>query len=449
MSTELEDLLAREQGLGTYDSTGVFTLSVAEARRKLSQFQLGSLEMAVLKLIQALVQLEPEAIWIESDERSFSLNWAESSELLEPDQFARNLEQVMLGAPGPAKDLAIGLAGFLDREPAEVWWAHWESLKPVEIVGLLTSRGQAQMRPPVGLFRRVHCLRVEADSLALDRSTIAQRILFCPISILWNGRLICDLSWNPPGYHSSQPPYWADFYFASGGPVKRGLALKPIGPCKTLAQWFDPSQRRNFAESNRGVVALRRYIFGESARPLRFTGRRPSGLGWTESLGSSNEVSLETCLGESIWVISGVAYATSALLCVKHGVLLNPCRMPLRLGGMISVLATPDLDVDLGQFSPLLNSRSWAEVLELLDKHYRQVLENLDRQSSLIFRENKEFVPMVAGAGILGSLAGGAVAPVYPLGLLLGGAVGAFLCSKYLEHQHELRLSFLKGVTRK
>lgn len=112
---------------------------------------------------------------MESDERGFTLNWAESRTLLEPDQFARNLEQTMLGEPGAAKDMAIGLAGFLDREPAEVWWAYWESQKTVQMVNLFGAKQNAQMLPPVGLFRRVHSLRVKArsTSLGLERSTIA------------------------------------------------------------------------------------------------------------------------------------------------------------------------------------------------------------------------------------------------------------------------------------
>ncbi|MFN8610450.1 MAG: hypothetical protein U0931_23125 [Vulcanimicrobiota bacterium] len=451
MSTELEDLLTREQKLGTYESTGVFTLSVADARRKLSQFQLGSLELAVLKLIQALVQLEPRAIWIESDERAFVLNWAEPQQSIEPQQLLQNLEQVMLGQPGPDKDLAIGLGGFLDLEPARMWWAHWQDQQIVQLLNLLGGPGQVELAAPVGLYARVCCLRIEAGprSLALDRATIANRTLFAPLPILWNGRLMCELSWNPPGYVSGNAPYWADFYFSQDSHLSRGLALKPIGGCRTMAQWADQSQKRNFPEQSRGYVSLRRYMVGPPTRPLRFSGRRPKGSPLYEVLSQSPEVSLETFLGESMWIVSGATYAPSVLLCVKHGVLLNPCPLPLSLGGLVVVMAAPDLEVDLSQFTARQkNSQAWANMLEVLNARASLVAETLSRQSGQLFRDNRELVPMMTGAGILGGVAGMLVFPMAGFGFLMAGACST-LSWAYLKGQHEQRLNRLRKVSRR
>lgn len=450
MSAELEALLESECSLGTYESTGVFTLSLQEARRKLSHFQLASLEFALLKFIQALVQLGSQAIWIESKEDSFTLNWGDSQDLLDPEHLSHHLEQVMLGPAGPAKDMAIALAAFLDREPAEMWWGYWESQKTVQMVNLFGSGQQAQMLPPFGLYRRIHSLRVvgATQSLALERTTIAKRTLFCPVPILWNGRLMCELSWSPPGYVGGQTTYWADFYFCQDGPPARGLALKPIGPCKSLALFSEPSQRRYFAENSRGFVSWRRYIHGRGTCPLRFTGRRPQAKALSEALATQREVELETHLGESMWVVSGGAYAPSVLLCVKHGVLLNPCRFPLPISGMVVVTATPDLEVDLSQFSAMESTQAWREVLEVIHSRAALVVKALEDDSSLLLRESSELAPMTAGVSIVGGVAGALAHSVFPAGLLVGAAAAA-IYFKYAEYQHESRLRLLRSLVAK
>lgn len=121
MSSELEALLESERQSGSYDSTGTFTLSLLEARRKLAQYQLASLEMAVLKLIQGVIQLEPVAMWIDCDDSRFTLNWADAQESLPPAQFVGDLERVILGEARPVKNLAIGILGSLEREPLQAW----------------------------------------------------------------------------------------------------------------------------------------------------------------------------------------------------------------------------------------------------------------------------------------------------------------------------------------
>lgn len=55
MSLDLEQFLQRERIQGTYASEGQFTLSIEQARRKLSQFSLPSGEAWITKLLQAVV----------------------------------------------------------------------------------------------------------------------------------------------------------------------------------------------------------------------------------------------------------------------------------------------------------------------------------------------------------------------------------------------------------
>ena len=278
MSSELEERLESERQLGTYESTGNFTLSLLEARRKLAQYQLASLEMAVLKLIQALVQLEPVAIWIDCDDQSFTINWADARDRLDPQQFVADLERVILGAASPARDMAIGILGFLECEPAQMWWCHWEGLQPKVMVNLAGGGLQARVQTPLGQHRTTYALSVQADTrpLTLLRATIAQRTLFSPIPIMWNGRLICDLSWNPPGYAVGQVAYWADFYFPLDAPLHEGLALKPIGPCKKMGAASMTHKWKHFAQGPAGAIVQSRYMAGTPTRPLHFSGRRPA-----------------------------------------------------------------------------------------------------------------------------------------------------------------------------
>ena len=440
MSTELEDFLERERQLGIYESTGVFTLSLAEARRKLSQYQLGSLEMAVLKLIQALVQLEAEVIWIESEEQSFTLNWADARQELEPEQFASNLEQVMLGDAGPARDMAIGLGGFLDREPAEIWWAHWENHEMVRLLNLLGSGRKLEIPQPAGFYRRAWALRVRGgtQALTLNRDIIAQRCLFAPVPILWNGKLVCELAWNPPGYVLGQAPYWADFYYPTLAPKSAGLALKPIGRCRELdlTGW---TSLECFAPSQSKYTVYHRLVAKDQGTPVLFSGRRPRSNALTA------EVRLQTLLGESIWVVSGADYAPSALLCVKHGVLLNPCRMPVVTSGLVAVISTPNLEVDLSQFTPREQSQSWTDLLATINARAQSIIDFIQSRSSRIYRAQRDVLPTVGGGGLVGAVLGAAM-PMPLAGASLG-ALGVMLAIlKYYEYTHRRRLLDLQQV---
>ena len=147
-------------------------------------------------------------------------------------------------------------------------------------------------------------------------------------------------------------------------------------------------------------------------------------------------------------MVSGAVYAPSALLCVKHGVILNPCRLPLRLSGVVVVIATPDLEVDLSQFTPMENSESWTGVLQAIDARAALVVKTLEDDSNLIFRQSNEIIPMAAGVSILGGVVGTAASSFFPLGLLAGSAAAA-LYIKYAEYQHEGRLRLLRGILKK
>ncbi len=451
MSTELEALLESERQLGTYESTGVFTLSLQEARRKLAQYQLGSLEMAVLKLIQALVQLEPVAVWIDCDDQSFTLNWADAHEALEPQQFVGDLERVILGEAGPARDMAIGLLGFLSYEPEQVWWCHWEGLEAREVVALAGNGQAAQVQTPLGRHRTTYALSVRAGArpLTLARATIAQRILFAPVAILWNGRLMCDLSWNPPGYAMGQVPYWADFYFALDAPVREGLALKPIGPCKHVGATVDKTQWKDFARASDSFIVSHRYMWGNPTRPLHFSGRRPALDKSVEWLTKAKDVQLNTYLGESIWVVNGTGYAPSVLLCVKHGVILNPCRLPIFLSGLVVVMSTPYLEVDLSQFTPVENSESWAGVVERLHLRYGEVVRNIKAAPPKPYNV-EEHVPLsLVLAGLAGAALGAVLFPYSATAVIAGSLLGFNGVKKWVEAGYRKRVQEMEEASLK
>lgn len=449
---DLEELLQREAQVGIYDSTGAFTLSLVEARRKLQNFQLTSLEQAVLKLIQGVVRLEPLAIWMESNERGFVISWADPTARVDPAQFVGEFEQVLLGADCPEKDFAIGLMGFLDKEPAQVWWAEWSADRPVSTVNLFGGLAQAELRAPPGTHAQTFALLVQTgkQKLALERQTIATRTLFCPILLLWNGRLMCELSWNPPGHKSSRGPYWADFYFRQPGSLARGLALKPIGTCLRLMTSGGGLQGSGFSTSSENYSVHRRYVLGDQGRNLTLKGRRPQLSGLAALVSPGNAVGfpaeLQTSLGESIWVVDGAQQGRALLLCIKHGVMLDPCTLPKQLGGTVAVMATPDLEVDLSQFAPIMNSPSWQELGQRVKRQAGEVVGKLGQEPTTALKELGGNWPWSwAGAGLVTGVIGGCFLPVPGLvGFLLGGAGGLWAAKHRADVQFQSRMRALK-----
>lgn len=435
--SDLEELLQREVGLGTFDSTGTFTLSLAEARRKLQQFQLTSLEQAVLKLIQGAVRLEPAAIWMESTDRGFTIYWADPKEELQAQHFAGEFERVLLGPDSSAKDIAIGLMGFLDKEPAQVWWAQWHGSEIVETVSLFGGQKQAHLHSPPDVHQRTFALALEAGSqkLRVDRQVVATRTLFAPVLILWNGRLLCELSWNPPGHTPAQGPYWADFYFQTSGPLARGLALKPIGPCRRQVL-SAPAFSGDFPEA-RSYTVQSRYILGPQSRGLTLRGRKPNLSRLQNLLTPGNAagypVELVTSLGESIWVVSGQQTAPAVLLCVKNGVMLDPCTLPKQMGGTVAVLACPDLEVDLSQFAPIVDSPSWQALGRRVRDQAQVVVEHISRNPPSTLGDVANLGGTWGFAAITGGLFGAVLLPVPGLVGGLVGGLGSFLVAKSFD----------------
>ena len=433
---DLEQLLALETREGTYDSTGSFTLSLAEARRKLQKFQLRSLEFAVLKWVQAAVRQEAQAVWMASRPDMFAFYWAEPEQPVEAQQLAGDFEKVLLGADGPARDLAIGLLGFLDKEPKQVWWASWEFGKSAETINLFGGQKQVKLHNPPDVHWRTYGLVVQSGrtDLLLQREAIAPRLIFCPIPLLWNGRLLSELAWNPPAKVAGSTAYWADFYYRKEGSLARGLALKPIGPARTQV---GPSHELQFECRPGTCSVVRRYVMGERGRELRLSGRAPS---------SGNPVELNTSLGESIWVVSGEQDAQAVLLCVKYGVMLDPCTLPKVLGGTVAVVATPDLEVDLSQFAPILQSDSWRALALRLQEQARQVVQLLGEKPMTPDEANGGNVPGTwAAAAVLGGALGALVLPVgWVAGAVIGFAGGYMSLKKLADHRSAARMQALR-----
>lgn len=449
---DLEELLQREIQVGTYESTGSFTLSLVEARRKLQNFQLSSLEQAVLKLVQGVVRLEPLAIWMESNQRGFVISWADPTARVNPAQFVGEFEKVLLGGDCVEKDFAIGLMGFLDKEPAQVWWAEWSGDTPVSTVNLFGGLAQAELRAPPGTHAKTFALVIQTgkQKLPLDRQVIATRTLFCPILLLWNGRLMCELSWNPPGHTSSHGPYWADFYFRQPGPLARGIALKPIGPSLRLMTSAGGLEGSGFSLSTDDYSVHRRYVLGDQGRGLTLKGRRPQLSGLSALISPGNAVGfpveLHTSLGESIWIVDGAQKGRALLLCIKHGVMLDPCTLPKQLGGTVAVMATPDLEVDLSQFAPILNSPSWQELGQRVKRQAAQVVGHLGQEPTSALKELGGNWPWSwAGVGLVAGLVGAGLLPIPSLaGFLLGGAGGLWAAKHNADNKFQSRLRALK-----
>ncbi|MBT9582302.1 hypothetical protein IV102_03065 [bacterium] len=447
MAGELEELLEKEALVGTFDSTGTFTLSINRARSKLQEFQLADLNQGVLKMIQALVQIEPSAIWIEADSQHFNLCWGDPKHTLSPDQFVSNFEQVLLGTGSPAKDMAIGLMAFLHLEPKEAWWGEWDGLAAKVTVNLFGGQKQAQLRTPPKMFAQTYSLTVQAGatSFPLNRQEISTRTTFAPIPILWNGRLLSELSWNPPMQPTAKIPYWADYYFTHQGPISQGLALKPNGSSLALAQgqndWGD------FGKALKPATYVR-YVVGPRTHPLQLKGRQSRLSGMASLVNPGNAVglpvALQTAVGESMWVLTSEMTGPSLLLPIKHGILLNPCNLPIDLSGVVVVMATPRLDVDLSQFTPIHNA-NWSDLKVHLNRVAQEIVSQLKdgMQIGTSSPEGSALEPVPLGFGI-GWMVTSVFTPLpFWLGAMLGaaaaGVVGHLqIASKRRQRQHLL-----------
>ena len=387
--TELEKLLAQEVQVGTYHSTGTFSIQLSKARGKLQQYQLSCLAGHVLKLLQGVIQLEPAAIWIESDAAGFTLYWGDPDVDLQARTFLTDLERVVLGTPGPSKDLGIGLLGLMHREPDEVWWCRWEKGEVRELESLCGSLAQAHLRPPLSVFALTYAIAVRSSrrNLQVDQHVVAQGACFAPVQILWNGRLLSEPRWKIPG----EQRYWLDYYLTQTGPLAHGLALKPLGACQTWTYPPEASEWGDFAPRAGGLVA-QRHLQVEKKRRLDFIG------------GGEH---LRTSLGAAIWVLRGES-APSQLWCVKHGVLLEPMVLPLPLAGLLVVMAAPDLEVDLGQFKALSGTQSYQDLKARLQAQAltltRQVQPQPARRASLADGIPKLWTVAFLGGAALGTL---------------------------------------------
>ncbi|MFN8610236.1 MAG: hypothetical protein U0931_22050 [Vulcanimicrobiota bacterium] len=438
--SDLESLLAREQQAGKYESTGTFSLSLKDARRKLQQFQFKSLEQAALKLIQAVVRLESRAIWIESSDQQFVIYWAEPERTVELENLSENLEQTMLGRDSPEKDLCLGLMGFLDRQPDQIWWAEWRGAAVQSTVSLLGSQKQANLRRPPSIYQKTCALAIVAgrEKLPLEREQIAGRTLFCPVPLLWNGRLMCELSWNPPR-HVSGRVYWADFYFPLDAPLSQGIALKPIGYCRRILHEVQSLSGGEFEQRSTEFTVIRRYVLGQRGRFVQLLGRPPR-PGLADLLGGGAPQELSTALGQAIWVVGSDQGAPGVLLCIKHGVLLDPCPLPEGMGGAVAVVASPELEVDLSQFKPILNTESWnrlqQQVLYQADTVVSQLLANPITGTS----EWEGNIPLTwglvsASGGLIGALGGFALTLdlLGGMGFVVGGLAGCLAGYRFMK----------------
>jgi len=387
VSLELERLLAQEIQMGIYHSTGTFSIALAEARRKLAQHQLSSLAEHVLKLLQGVIQLEPGAIWIESDPQGFAFYWGDPDIDLEGRTFLSQLEAVVLGAPCPSKDLGIGLLGFLNCDPDEVWWCQWEKGEVRQLECLSGQFRQVQLRAPLTVYGLTYALVVKSTkgNLVIDREAVARGVCFAPVQILWNGRLLNGLDWQVPGEKS----YLLDYYLSQNGPLARGLALKPLGTCQSLTCWAEASDWVDFAPRPTGAQVMHRHLQIGKQRRLDLMGGRDH---------------LRTSLGEAIWVLRGQADAPSALWCVKHGVLLEPLVLPLALPGLLVVVATPDLEVDLGQFKAIRNSESYRELKKRVLAQARELCQAVQSRPAEHDSQRIADVPTHVTAAFLGGV---------------------------------------------
>ncbi len=261
---ELDDYLAGTQAAGQRDSSGAFTLALAEAARKLGRHQLAGPAWALLKVIQAGVGWEATELALEESGDGLWLHCRGDSLDFTDDSWLADFERRLVSAEdGPDTDFLIGLNVLLQvaTRLALIRWSHGRPEKRVQLLG--ESGSLARFPWSAGSSLQVQ------GKLGAVQELLSQRLTFLARPVTWNGKPLRH-PWPFPtrSFWESHQEGLSIYLDLSWACLDRGANVKDL-PEKPIPALGFPLKRGvlldEFELPSPGGVAV---VFGADALPV-------------------------------------------------------------------------------------------------------------------------------------------------------------------------------------
>ena len=220
---DLEGFLARQESLGQWDSQGVFTVALAEARKKLSKFALKDPAFYVLKVIQAGVAMGATLMEVNTNATGlsvwFALSEGQSFESFVAAVAATDREADRAESEG-IRLLAEGFNAAVHGRFSLVSVTKWVggTGSALLVNGMKVSTGPAPPRPreihssaEVWMFTVARNRRDWMGPGLEETSLIQSRCLFLPARFRMDGELLFgrpDVPESPLWLSSFSAPFW-------------------------------------------------------------------------------------------------------------------------------------------------------------------------------------------------------------------------------------------------
>ncbi|MBT9584646.1 hypothetical protein IV102_14985 [bacterium] len=321
---------------GEFHSSGTFTLSVAESRARLSQFQMES-GLFLTKWVQAGVALNSQKIRLDVSDRLTATLMGVGNCKLKVDALLGHLQSPWELVPSsPEASLVLGILASQAQGPSPLT-VHLKDPDGGLLIQVLAGEARAHRTPSSGLDWSLQ-ISLSGASGCDFRSILQQRCGYCPVPIEL-GNEVMESPWDNPGEEEYRV---AEAFLESDGPAR---LLLP-----------DPATRASWCVLENGHYSAR-----NSADPRAFLLCYPGGrrCGWDGAL-----------------AVSADLQGPSRLLWVKGGVIIEEEQVDLGTPGMLGVVSAHYLQTDLSQFK-LRRDEAYQARLALLREQSDQLLRRV------------------------------------------------------------------------
>ncbi len=315
---------------GAFHSSGTFTLSAAEAKAKLSRFQLQP-GMFLAKWVQAGVALGSQRIRIDLASHLRVTFVGSGSSGLRIDALMASLEDPLKLAPStPEASLLFGILGSQSERtrPLTLQLKDPEGGVLIEILG---EEARGRSVPLTGTDWSIQITLSDPHDLEVTLGVLRSRCSYSPIPIEFNGQAL-QSPWLQPAWGGYR---LAEGFFSGDGPVRLNLPKPETRPCWCT---FHQGQYRERSSSEPQAFLVSYPDEGEQD-------------GWNAHLS-----------------ISAQLQGRARVLWVKHGVIVEEEQIDLGTPGVVAIVSADFLETDLSQIQLLRNEVYQARVALLRDQ---------------------------------------------------------------------------------
>lgn len=200
--SDIDRLLEDYKDDGVEESTGAFTVDFQKAREKLAKFQLTDPHELILKLVQA-GNLASSGIDISVKSQTLRVAYDQWSSEFTLQRLADRLASAsLIMGDDPLSHLSIGLSAMmgLATDPVRLSQrlAGENTIKTLFVARSL--EWEEVEEPGDGLFEISMKLPAQLSASRLGE-LLAERCIFAPVPILWNGKMVKPQPLEPSGSH--------------------------------------------------------------------------------------------------------------------------------------------------------------------------------------------------------------------------------------------------------